>query len=149
MKTYSLKPTDIARQWYVLDASEVPLGRLATKAATLLGGKGKPTFTPHIDGGDYVVVINTDKLLVSGNKLTDKKYYRHSGYPGALRQQTLEEAIVKDSRNVVLQAIEGMLPANKLRAGRLARLKLYSGQEHQHEAQKPQTLNLKSTKKDK
>jgi large subunit ribosomal protein L13 len=143
VKTYSAKPTDVKRSWYVLDASEAPLGRMATRAATLLTGKGKPMFTSHIDCGDFVVIINAEKLVVTGNKLTDKKYYRHSGYPGALKTATLTEKLAKDPTKVVYQAIRGMLPVNKLRDGRLARLKIYVGSEHQHEAQKPVKLSIK------
>jgi large subunit ribosomal protein L13 len=146
MKTYSAKPTDVTRKWYVLDASEAPLGRLATVAATLLTGKGKPQFTKHIDCGDYVIVVNADKLVVTGNKLEDKMYYRHSGYPGGLKEAQLKEVMAKDSTMVITKAIRGMLPVNKLRDGRLARLKVYAGSEHNHEAQKPQVLTLKEGK---
>lgn len=144
MKTYSAKPADVTRKWYVVDASQVPLGRMSTQVATLLTGKNKPMFTSHIDCGDYVVVINTDKLVVTGNKLEDKKYYRHSGYPGGLKQASLKEKMTKDSTQVVIQAIRGMLPVNKLREGRLARLKVYSGAEHQHQAQNPETYDIRS-----
>lgn len=145
-KTYSAKPTDVVRKWYVLDASELTLGRLSTKAATLLTGKGKTQFTHHIDTGDFVIVINTDKLVVTGKKLTDKKYYKHSGYPGGLREASLADKMEKDSTEVILQSIRGMLPVNKLRDGRLARLKLYAGSEHNHAAQKPVTISLKEGK---
>ncbi len=143
MKTYSAKPTDVTRQWYVLDASETPLGRLSTKAATLLTGKGKPMFTGHIDCGDYVIIINADKLVVTGAKPSKKLYFRHSGYPGSIKSASLGEKMSKDSTDVVYQAIRGMLPVNKLRDARLARLKIYAGSEHQHEAQKPSLLSLK------
>lgn len=146
MKTYSAKPTDVTRKWYVLDASEAPLGRVATVAATLLTGKGKPQFTHHIDCGDYVIVINADKLVVSGNKLEDKMYYRHSGFPGGLTETTLKAQIDKDSTKAVIKAIRGMLPVNKLRPGRLDRLKVYAGEEHNHAAQKPQSLSVKEGK---
>jgi large subunit ribosomal protein L13 len=145
-KTYSAKPSDVTRAWYVLDASETTLGRLSTKAATLLTGKGKPQFTHHIDCGDHVIVINADKLVVTGNKMTEKKYYRHSGYPGGIKEASLAEKMEKDSTAVVLQAIRGMLPVNKLRDGRLARLKIYAGSEHNHEAQKPVVLSVKEGK---
>jgi large subunit ribosomal protein L13 len=147
MKTYSAKPTDVTRKWYVIDASEVPLGRLATVAATLLTGKGKPMFTPHIDCGDYLIVINADKLIVTGKKVEDKKYYRHSQYPGSLKEASLREKMAKDSRLVVEHAIRGMLPVNKLRDGRLARLKIYGNSDHQHEAQKPQKISVSATAK--
>lgn len=145
-KTYSAKPSDVTRSWYVLDASEISLGRLSTKAATLLTGKGKTQFTHHIDCGDYVIVINSDKLVVTGNKMQDKKYYRHSGYPGGIKEASLAEKMEKDSTEVILQAIRGMLPVNKLREDRLARLKIYAGSEHNHEAQKPVTISLKEGK---
>lgn len=146
MKTYSAKPTDVTREWYVLDASQAPLGRLATQAAQLLTGKGKPQFTHHIDTGDYVIIINADKLVVTGDKETKKVYYRHSGYPGGLKEATLREVMDKDSTLAIKHAIRGMLPVNKLRDERLARLKVYAGAEHQHEAQKPQTLSVKEGK---
>lgn len=143
MKTYSAKPTDVTRKWYVLDAAEAPLGRLSTVAATLLTGKGKPMFTAHIDCGDYVIVINADQLVVTGKKTDAKTYYRHSNYPGSLKEATLKEKMAEDSTQVVEHAIRGMLPVNKLRDGRLARLKIYAGSEHQHEAQKPETFSVK------
>ncbi len=145
-KTYSAKPTDVVRKWYVLDASELPLGRLATKAATLLMGKGKPQFTKHIDCGDFVVVINAKDLVVSGEKSTKKLYRHYSGYPSGLATRSLEEQLSRDATVPVTKAIRGMLPDNKLRPERLKRLKVYSGSEHQHSAQKPITLNLKEAK---
>lgn len=146
MKTYSAKPSDITRAWHVIDASEAPLGRVATVAASLLLGKGKPQFTSHIDCGDFVVIINTDKLVATGNKLEDKKYYHHSGYPGGLTETQLKDVITKDSTKAVYAAVRGMLPVNKLRDGRLARLKLYTGAEHNHAAQKPVNMSLKGAK---
>lgn len=146
MKTYSAKPSEVTRKWYVLDASETPLGRLATQAATLLTGKGKTQFTKHIDCGDYVIIINADKLVVTGNKLEDKMYYRHSGFPGGLTETTLKDKMVSDSTEVVMKAIRGMLPVNKLRPGRLDRLKIYAGAEHNHEAQKPEVVSVKEGK---
>jgi large subunit ribosomal protein L13 len=143
MKTFSAKPTDINRKWYVLDASELPLGRLATKAASLLLGKGKPTITPHMDGGDYVIIINSASLVVTGNKARDKKYHRHSGFPGGLYTRSLSEQMERDPNKVIFDAIRGMLPVNKLRDGRLARLKIYADDQHNHNAQKPQILSLK------
>lgn len=144
--TYSAKPSDVTRTWYVLDASEAPLGRLATTAAKLLTGKDKPMFTKHIDCGDYVVIINADNLKVTGKKMDDKMYYRHTGYPGGLKSAPLKDVIAKDSTKAVLQAVRGMLPVNKLRAGRLDRLKIYTGAEHNHEAQKPVSVSLKEGK---
>lgn len=147
MKTYSAKPSDIKRAWYLIDASEAPLGRIATETAQILIGKKKPMFTSHIDCGDYVVIVNADNLLVTGQKSTDKVYYRHTGYPGGLRERTLEEQSNINSTKIIEKAIKGMLPVNKLRDGRLKRLKVYTGLEHNHEAQKPKTLNM--TKKGK
>lgn len=141
-KTYSAKPTDVVRKWYVVDASEAPLGRVATQVATLLTGKGKPQFTKHIDCGDYVIVINADKLVVTGDKLEKKVYYRHSGFPGGLTETTLKAQMAKDATRPVFKAIRGMLPVNKLRDERLKRLKIYAGAEHNHEAQKPEVLSL-------
>jgi large subunit ribosomal protein L13 len=146
MKTYSAKPSDVTRAWYVIDASEAPMGRIATKAATLLTGKEKPMFTHHIDTGDYVIIVNADKLVVTGNKLEDKMYYHHSHYPGGLKEATLKEKMAKDPTHALTHAIRGMLPVNKLRDGRLARLKVYAGAEHNHEAQKPVTLSMKGNK---
>lgn len=143
MKTFSAKPSDVTRKWYVLDASEMPLGRLATKAATLLTGKGKPMFTKHIDCGDYVIVINADQVVATGAKMSDKMYYRYSGFPGGLSERTMQEQLEKDSGVVVTKAIRGMLPVNKLRDERLARLKVYGGADHKHEAQAPEKISLK------
>jgi large subunit ribosomal protein L13 len=142
MKTYSAKPSEVVRQWYVIDASEATLGRVSTKIATLLTGKGKPMFTHHIDCGDHVIVINTDKLVVTGNKMSDKMYYRHSQYPGSLKEATLADKMAKDSTDVIRLSVKGMLPKNKLVDERLARLKIYAGAEHNHEAQKPQKVSV-------
>ncbi len=144
MKTYSAKPSEVTRNWYVIDASEAPMGRIATKAATLLTGKEKPMFTHHIDCGDFVVVINAEKLIVTGDKMNQKMYYHHSHFPGGLKEATLAEKMIKDPTHALNHAIRGMLPVNKLRDGRLARLKIYAGAEHNHAAQKPETLSLKS-----
>lgn len=146
MKTYSAKPTDVTRKWYVIDASEAPLGRLSTVVATLLTGKGKPQFTKHIDCGDYVIVINADNLVVTGKKMEDKMYYSHSGYPGGLKELQLKEKMAKDSTEVIVKAVRGMLPVNKLRPDRLQRLKVYAGTEHNHEAQKPVAFSVKPQK---
>jgi len=140
MKTYSAKPADITRKWYVLDASTMPLGRLSTRAASLLLGKGKPQVTAHIDCGDYVIIVNAGGLKVTGDKLNTKKYYRHSGYAGNLHERTLAEQLLVDPTEVIFHAVRGMLPVNKLRDGRLERLKIYPGAEHNHEAQKPETV---------
>lgn len=142
MKTFSAKPSDVTRTWYVVDASQLPLGRLSTRIAELLTGKGKPTYTKHIDTGDFVIVINSNKLVVTGKKLEDKKYYRHSNYPGGLTETSLKHELEKDSRKVIFQSVRGMLPINKLRDDRLARLKIYKDSEHNHAAQKPVELNF-------
>jgi large subunit ribosomal protein L13 len=142
MKTYSAKPSDVVRKWYVIDASKAPLGRIATRTAKLLFGKDKPMFTSHIDCGDYVVIINASQLQVTGNKLEDKKYYRHSGYPGNLKTMTLSEKLAKDPCDVIFQAVRGMLPKNKLMDERLKRLKIYATDEHGHEAQKPTKVSI-------
>lgn len=145
-KTYSAKPTDVERKWYLVDASEATLGRLSTQIAVLLTGKSKPMFTKHIDCGDFVVVINADKLVVTGDKMETKKYYHHSGFPGGLRERTLKEQMDRDSAKVIEHAVRGMLPTNKLRDARLLRLKVYPGLEHKHEAQKPEVFSVKGNK---
>jgi len=146
MKTYSAKPADVTRKWYVVDASEAPLGRVATRIATLLTGKGKPMFTHHIDCGDYVVVVNAEKAHVTGNKLDTKTYYRHSGHPGGLTETSMRDVMESDPTKVVFAAVRGMLPVNRLRDGRLERLKIYAGSEHNHEAQKPEAISVKEGK---
>lgn len=142
-KTYSAKPADVKRSWYELDASQTTLGRLSTEVAQLLTGKKKPMFTQHIDCGDYVIVTNADKLKVTGDKLDKKVYYRHTGFPGGLKERTLNEQIAIDSTQAVENAVRGMLPVNKLRDARLKRLKVYAGAEHEHAAQKPTVIDLK------
>jgi large subunit ribosomal protein L13 len=146
MKTYSQKPADVERKWFVIDAEGVSFGRVATQAASLLLGKGKPTITPHTDGGDFVIIINAAKAQATGGKEDKKIYYRHSGYPGGLYQRTLAEQRAQDPASILHKAVRGMLPVNKLRDGRLARLKIYEGAEHNHAAQKPQELSLKGVK---
>jgi large subunit ribosomal protein L13 len=146
-KTYSAKPTDVERKWYLIDASEASLGRMSTQIATLLTGKGKPMFTSHIDCGDYVVVINADNLVVTGEKADDKMYYRHSGYPGNLKEATLKEKQAKKSGEVIRLAVKGMLPKNKLVDERLKRLKIYAGAEHAHAPQAPVKVTLKGAAK--
>lgn len=144
-KTYSAKPDEVTRKWYVIDAGDAPLGRVATRVATLLTGKEKPMFTSHIDCGDHVIVINSKNTVVTGKKATDKIYYRHSGFPGGIKQRTFTEQMEKDATHAIFHAVRGMLPVNKLRDERLARLKIYTDGEHKHEAQKPETISLKST----
>lgn len=146
MKTYSAKAVEVERKWYILDASKVALGRLSTVAASLLLGKAKPMITSHVDCGDYVIVINSDSLIVTGNKLEDKKYYSHSGHPGGLTTSSLKEKMENNSEYVIKHSIRGMLPDNKLRDGRLARLKIYKNENHAHDAQKPEVFNIGKAK---
>jgi large subunit ribosomal protein L13 len=143
MKTFSLKQADISRNWVVVDASDAPLGRLSTLIATRLTGKYKPTFTPHVDDGDYVIVINADKLVVTGNKELAKTYYRHSGFPGGLKERSLKEVRELNSAQIIEKAVKGMVPKNKLSAERLARLRVFGGEEHTHAAQKQVKLEVK------
>ena len=142
-KTYSAKPSDITRVWYIIDAAEAPLGRVAARIATLLTGKEKPMFTSHIDCGDYVIVINAAQTVVTGKKANDKIYYRHSGFPGGIKQRTFTEQMEKDPTHAIFHAVRGMLPVNKLRDERLARLKIYADADHKHEAQKPRAISIK------
>jgi len=143
MKTYSQKTAEISRKWYVIDATDATLGRISTVAASLLIGKGKPTITSHMDGGDFVIIVNADNLVVSGNKTDKKMYYRHSGFPGGITSRSLGDVIKNDASEAIRLSIRGMLPVNKLRKGRLDRLKIYNGAEHNHNAQKPETISLK------
>jgi large subunit ribosomal protein L13 len=136
VRTYSPKPGDVQRQWHVIDAQDVVLGRLATQAATLLRGKHKPVYAPHVDTGDFVIVINAEKVALSGDKATKKLAYRHSGYPGGLSATPVGELLEKDARKVVEKAVWGMLPKNKLGRQVLKKLKVYSGPHHPHQAQK-------------
>ncbi|MBQ3261326.1 50S ribosomal protein L13 [Candidatus Saccharibacteria bacterium] len=140
MKTYSQKSSEISREWWVIDASTMPLGKLAVLVADKLMGKSKVTFTPHIDNGDYVVVTNAKNLVVTGAKLTDKMYHRHSGFPGGLTSLKLEEVIEKNPSLAIKEAVKGMLPKNKLAADRLARLRIFDGAEHAHTAQNPKEI---------
>ena len=142
MKTYSAKPGEIQRDWLVVDAEGKTLGRLATVIADRLRGKGKPTFTPHVDTGDFVVVVNAEKIAVTGKKLDEKMYYRHSGYPGGLRQRSLREQLERQPTEVLRKAVKGMLPRNKLGRAQLTKLKIYAGPEHPHEAQAPTLLEV-------
>ncbi|MGQ0573002.1 MAG: 50S ribosomal protein L13 [Pseudonocardia sp.] len=142
MSTYSPKPGDITRAWHVIDATDVVLGRLATHAATLLRGKHKPTFAPHMDTGDFVVIVNAEKIAVSGNKRTDKFVYRHSGYPGGLRQRSVGEMIEKYPDRLVEKAVKGMLPKTKLGRAMGKKLKVYAGPAHPHGAQRPAEFTI-------
>jgi large subunit ribosomal protein L13 len=147
MKTFSIKKADITRSWHLIDASDATLGRISTVAASLLIGKGKPTFTSHMDGGDFVVIINADNLKVTGNKLQQKTYYRHSGFPGGISQRSLQDVMDKNASEAIRMSVRGMLPVNKLRPGRLERLKIYNGPEHNHNAQQPNPIDLKKASK--
>ena len=144
MKTYSAKPREIEQSWYLVDAEGETLGRLATEIADVLRGKRKPAYTPHVDTGDFVVVVNAEKIHVTGNKLEQKIYYRHSGYPGGLRQRTLAEQLERRPEEVIRKAVKGMLPKNRLAAAQLKKLKVYAGPEHPHEAQNPALLKESS-----
>ena len=143
MRTYSPKPADITRQWHVIDADDIVLGRLAVQAATLLRGKHKPTFAPHMDGGDFVVIVNAEKVSLSGNKREDKLAYRHSGYPGGLKSIAYGDLLDKDPRKAVEKAVWGMLPKNRLGRQLIKKLKVYAGPEHPHAAQQPQPFEIK------
>jgi len=140
MKTYSAKPLEIERKWYVIDAEGEILGRLASRVANILRGKHKPEYTQNVDTGDFVIVINSDKITVSGNKETDKIYYHHTGYPGGLKSASFKELMEKDSTKVIEKAVKGMLPHNTLGAEQFGKLKVYAGSEHPHTAQKPIVL---------
>ena len=142
MKTWNAKPGEVERRWYVVDADGQTLGRLATRIADTLRGKGKPQYTPHIDTGDFVVVVNAEKIHVTGKKLDDKIYYRHSGYPGGLRQRTLREQLDRRPTEVLRLAVRGMLPKNRLASKQLTKLKIYAGPDHPHAAQAPEPLPL-------
>ena len=143
MKTFSLKNSEVSRDWVVFDASGKILGRFATKIADKLRGKDKPTFTPHVDGGDFVVVINAEKLKVTGNKAEQKKYYKHSLYPGGLKEKSYKEVLESTPERIIENAVKGMLPKNKLGKSIIKKLKVYSGSEHPHESQNPSVWNPK------
>jgi large subunit ribosomal protein L13 len=140
VKTYSAKPGEVTRKWWVVDAEGKNLGRLASEIAIVLRGKNKPQYTPHVDTGDFVVVVNSQKIAVTGNKLEGKVYYRHSGYPGGLKSRTLGEMLERRPNEVLRKAVKGMLPKNRLAAKQLTKLKIYAGPEHPHAAQKPEEL---------
>jgi large subunit ribosomal protein L13 len=141
MRTFSLRKEDITRRWYVVDAAGQPLGRLASRVAQVLRGKHKPTFTPHLNGGDFVVVVNAEKIRVTGNKLDQKRYYRHSGYPGGLRSRTLRDQLQRRPEEVLRKAVKGMLPRNRLARRQITKLKVYAGPEHPHGPQAPKPLS--------
>lgn len=142
-KTFSQKPADVTRRWILIDAKDATLGRISTAIAKYLIGKYKPTYTPHVDGGDYVVVINAKELVVTGAKETDKMYYRHSGFPGGLKEAQLKALREKSPESIIEEAVKGMLPKNKLSPERMARLRIFPGAEHDHAAQKPEKVEVK------
>src|SRR5215211_2876864 len=142
MKTYSAKPKEIEQRWYLVDAEGQTLGRLATRIADTLRGKRKPVYTPHIDVGDFVVVVNAEKISVTGKKREEKRYYRHSGYPGGLRSRTLDEMLARRPEEVVRLAVKGMLPRTRLGRAQLRKLKIYAGPDHPHAAQKPEPMEV-------
>ena len=142
MKTYQAKPLEVEREWLVIDAENQVLGRVAAKAAMLLKGKHKPQYTPHVDTGDFVIVINADKIKVTGTKITSKEYYRHSGFPGGLKCETFAEAMQKHPERVIEHAVYGMLPKNTLGRAMGKKLKVYAGAEHPHAAQKPRKIEM-------
>ena len=142
MSTYMAKNEEVERNWYVVDAEDKTLGRISSKIAQYLRGKHKPTFTPHVDMGDFVIVINAEKIKLSGNKWDQKKYYRHSNYIGGIKEMTYKELLDKDPEFIIEKAVKGMLPGNKLRRKMIKKLKVYSGDSHPHQAQKPEKLEL-------
>lgn len=137
MKTYAVKASEIERGWWLIDATDLPLGRLATRVATLLSGKHKPIWSPHIDTGDHVVVVNAARVRVTGNKLAQKRYYRHSNYPGGLREESLADLLARKPERAVEMAVKGMLPRNRLGKAMFGKLKVYAGADHPHQAQRP------------
>jgi len=142
MKTYVATPENRQRDWYVVDAEGKTLGRLATQIADALRGKRKPDYTPHCDTGDFVIVVNAARIRVTGNKRTDKVYYRHTGYPGAIRSRTLGEELERRPEEVIRKAVRGMLPKNRLARQQIAKLKVYAGAEHPHAAQQPKPMEI-------
>ena len=142
MKTFMAKKEEIEKKWYIVDASDKVVGRLATKIATILRGKHKPIYTPHVDTGDFVIVVNAGKVKFTGNKLNKKKYYKHTGYMGGLKETTAKEMLEKKPEEVIRHAVKGMLPKNRLGRKLLKKLKIYRGEEHPHQAQQPEKLEI-------
>jgi large subunit ribosomal protein L13 len=142
MKTFSAKPAEVKRDWYIIDAEGKTLGRMATEIARRLRGKHKPEYTPHVDTGDYIIVVNAEKVKVTGAKATDKKYYRHTGYPGGLREMSFDKLIDHAPERVIQAAVKGMLPKNPLGRAMFRKLKVYAGPEHSHAAQQPKALEI-------
>jgi len=142
-KTYSQKPSEVSRRWILIDASDATVGRVSTQIAKYLIGKYKPSYTPHIDGGDYVIVINAKDAVFTGNKEEEKKYYRHSGFPGALKEATVAQVREKHPERIIEAAVKGMIPKNKLAAERMKRLRVFAGSDHSHTAQTPEKVEVK------
>ena len=141
MKTLSAKNSEVEKKWFVVDANDQVVGRLATRVAMILRGKHKPIYTPHVDTGDFVIIVNADKVRFTGNKLDDKKYYHHTGYPGGIKMATAKDLMNETPEKIIISAVRGMMPKNKLAKKQLSKLKVYSGPEHPHQAQNPETLN--------
>ena len=146
MKTFMLKPADVERKWYVVDAKNIPLGRLASQVADILSGKNKPTYTPHVDSGDHVVVINSDLIVLTGKKLNQKFLYRHSGYAGNLKAIQYKTLLDEESETAIMKAVKGMLPKNSLGRKMLTRLRVFKGAEHTHQAQEPVEITVKGAR---
>jgi len=146
MKTLFAKKTDVVKKWHLIDADGMIVGRLATKVADILRGKNKPIFTPHVDTGDFVVIVNAGKVRFTGNKLEKKAYYHHSGYPGGIKKETAKDLMKSSPETIIMSAVRGMLPKNKLGREQFKKLKVYRGAEHPHNAQSPETLNLNQNK---
>jgi large subunit ribosomal protein L13 len=142
VKTYYAKPAEVEREWLLIDATDMVLGRLASEVAKILKGKNKPTYTPHVDTGDYVIIVNASKIRVTGNKAAKKSYFHHTGYPGGLKETTFERMITRHPDRVVEKAVKGMLPKNTLGRQMGMKLKVYAGPEHRHQAQKPRQITL-------
>lgn len=142
MKTFSAKKESVTRSWYLVDATDKTLGRLSTEIANRLRGKHKPEYTPHVDTGDYVVVVNAEKIRVTGNKTTDKVYHHHTGYPGGIKSITFDKLVEKAPEQIIEKAVKGMMPKNKLSSAMMSKLKIYAGSDHPHSAQQPQPLEI-------
>ncbi len=142
MKTEFAKNTDVTKKWHLINADGMVVGRLASQVAKILRGKNKPIFTPHVDTGDFVVIVNADKVRFTGNKLEDKTYIRHSGYPGGLKKEVASDIMANNPERIIFSAVRGMLPHNRLGRRQLSKLKVYSGPDHPHKSQNPETLNL-------
>lgn len=142
MKTFSAKKESVTRSWYLVDATDKTLGRLSTEIANRLRGKHKPEYTPHVDTGDYIVVVNAEKIRVTGNKTTDKVYHHHTGYPGGIKSITFDKLVEKAPEQIIEKAVKGMMPKNKLSSAMMSKLKIYAGSDHPHSAQQPQPLEI-------